>query len=354
MKVAVVYNEPVKGRPDSEDVLDQVKLVCDALKGLGEEFSQFPVRNASSGLRGLPYLSRKSQSDGFPLGDSVVLTMLSLKKFNPDVIVNLLEEINDRQEFQALFIMIYEAMGYAYTGSDQSAVLTATDKVLAKRVMKAAGIPTPEFEVYRGEGDFKIAFQGPWIAKPALEDASVGVNDSSIFDSEKELKMRIPEIHQRYGRQPLLIEQFIEGREFNVSMLETPEGVEVLPVAEMTFRDWPANKPRIVGYNAKWAEGSFEYDNTVRRFMPEGADIDGMREVSMKCWREFGLRGYARVDLRLSALGGIYVLEANPNPCISATSGFIAAVKEGGYSDEKFVKAIIHAALHRYETKSNH
>jgi len=158
------------------------------------------------------------------------------------------------------------------------------------------------------------------------------------------------ELARRAGRagSPWFAEAFIEGREFNLGLLDGPNGPTVLPPAEMLFEDFPEGKPRIVGYAAKWHEDSFEYSHTVRRFdLPgqDGALVAEMSRQALACWRLFGLRGWARVDFRVDGAGRPFILEVNANPCLSPDAGFAAGLARAGIP---FIEAVgrIAAAAH--------
>jgi D-alanine-D-alanine ligase len=119
----------------------------------------------------------------------------------------------------------------------------------------------------------------------------------------------------------------------------------VLPIAEMCF-DYPADKPRILGYRAKWDTESFEYQHTQRRFLAADQDVDLQRrliDIGKKCWSVFGLKGYARIDFRVDSSGQVFVLEMNANPCISDDSGFVAAAIQGGLTQQQLIQRIIDA-----------
>ncbi|MBU0743281.1 D-alanine--D-alanine ligase, partial [bacterium] len=146
---------------------------------------------------------------------------------------------------------------------------------------------------------------------------------------------------------PWFAEAYVEGREFNLSLLDGPDGPRVLPPAELHFVDYPPGKPRIVGYTAKWDETSFEYGHTVRSF--DLADGDGplatrLADLALACWRLFDLRGWARVDFRVDADGAPWILEANANPCLSPDAGFQAAVTRAGLDFDAAVARILAAA----------
>lgn len=142
-------------------------------------------------------------------------------------------------------------------------------------------------------------------------------------------------------------ERFVEGREINVAILEGPQGPEILPIPEIIFVDYPADKPRIVGYAAKWQEDSFECRNTVRRFIDADSEAELCAELSrmaLCCWNIFQLRGYARVDFRVDEEGSPWVLEVNANPCISPDAGFAAALEKRGISYVDGIDRIVSSA----------
>ena len=336
MKIAVVYNEPVSGRADSIDVLDEVSLVTDSLKELGHDFKVFPVGDR----RGT-----------YSLSESVFLLLISLRKYAPNIIFNLIEEFKGESSHQLYFLLMFELANYSFTGSHYEAVLTTNDKGLSKMIMKKFRIATTLYQEYSGQ-EIKISIPPPWIVKPALEDSSIGIDDSSVCDDIAKLTSVLPSMYKTYRKQPILIEKYIDGREFNISLLETVSGnTRVLPIAEMFFHDWPGEKPKIVGYKAKWNRESFEYKNILRQFNPYDAPLSQLSYLALKCWKIFNLSGYARIDMRMDKERNIFVIDVNANPCIAPDSGFIAAAKEGGYEAKDVIKEIIDAA-YIYSKKS--
>ena len=153
-------------------------------------------------------------------------------------------------------------------------------------------------------------------------------------------------MYLRHNGQPILIEEYIDGREINIPLLELEDGtVKVFPISEIVFDDWPTDKPKIVNYAAKWDEQAFEYENTNRTFHPEGAPLDYLEKLALKCWRLFRLRGYARVDARMDKDGNIFIIEINANPCIADGSGFMRSMSEGGLEAKAVVKNLLWAPL---------
>jgi len=173
----------------------------------------------------------------------------------------------------------------------------------------------------------------------------VGISDVNVFPG-KDASI-IEEFREKWGNS-FFIEEFISGREFNVSVLGGEMGPQVMPLAEMTFRDYPAGKPRIVGYEAKWKEGTFEYENTERTFDYSPSDNKmrrKMKSMALKCWDIFGLKGYARVDFRVDENNEPFVLEINSNPCMSRDAGLFASCEKAGLSYVEMVQRIIYDAF---------
>ncbi len=204
--------------------------------------------------------------------------------------------------------------------------------------------PSPE-----GRGRlFHDTFSCPWIIKAVWEHASRGLDDENIVPAEEAegLPRRLRERQRQNGR-PWFAEQFIAGREFNLSILDGPAGAEVLPPAEIDFSAFPPDKPRIVGHAAKWREDSFEFHHTPRRFDFPPADAEllaRLRDLARACWELFRLRGYARVDFRVDGDGQPWILEINTNPCLSPDAGFAAAVERAGLAYDEAIRRIVQQA----------
>jgi D-alanine-D-alanine ligase len=174
------------------------------------------------------------------------------------------------------------------------------------------------------------------------------MDDESVISDFRGVPQRVAAREQRL-KYRWFAERYVEGREINVAILDGPGGPEVLPIPEIEFVDYPAEKPRIVGYAAKWQEDSFECRNTVRRFVDpvrEAALCAELGRVALKCWHIFQMRGYARVDFRVDAEGTPWVLEVNANPCISPDAGFAAALEQAGIPYAEGIERIV--AVARY------
>jgi D-alanine-D-alanine ligase len=223
-----------------------------------------------------------------------------------------------------------------------------TNKILAKERLKLAGLPTPEWlDLRYPEQETEFDQNTSFIVKPVWEDASVGIEGQAVIFPLSDIQRMSEQKIRQSGS--YFAERYIEGREFNISLLASPEGPDLLPVAEIRFVDFPADMPHIVDYRAKWEYESFEYTHTVRNFDFSESDtilIRRMRDLARQCWRLFDLRGYARVDFRVDHENTPWILEINPNPCISPDSGFVAAAERAGLHFNNIIARIINDIPH--------
>ena len=339
--IAIVYNEPVE-REDpcfeaSRDILDQVEAVEHSLTRLGVP----SVRVAFT--RNLRSFIHKIEKGGVRFA------------------FNLCESVDEDPELVPHPAAVMEILGISYTGSSAVTLALTTDKLVTKQLLKAKGIPTPRCETYDGSLPPRLKpFSFPIIVKPRFQDASIGIDQDSVFASDEELRQRLPEFHDRFGS--LILEEYVSGREFNVSLFGYPTP-RLLPTAEISFDELPRGIYPIVGYKAKWDKKSFEYHHTPRVFprdLPYALERK-IHQTALRCFQYFMLRDYGRVDMRVDHSGGVYVLEINANPCISPDAGFPAALAEAGISYKEFVYRLLqfvqsreqkveHAAYHRQKT----
>ena len=275
----------------------------------------------------------------------------ALRARPPDLAFNLAEGLAGHDRLFSVVPSLLDVLGVPYTGCRAEAVYVTTHKLLAKERLVAAGLPTPPVGALwppgaqRDPGPFE---PGVYIAKPVWEHGSAGMADDSVLEAPDRETLQAA-LRRRAGpaAREWFAERFVEGRELNLSLLDGPSGVEVLPPAEIDFSHYPPGKPRIVGYAAKWAPGSFEYEHTPRRFEhpPEdGALIARVSALALACWDLFGLRGYARVDFRVDERGEPWILEVNTNPCLSLDAGFAAAAERAGLGFAEAVARILAAA----------
>jgi D-alanine-D-alanine ligase len=264
-----------------------------------------------------------------------------------EIVFNMVETVFGGDSLASLAPSLFEMLSVPYTGSPAAPMALAADKPLGKRVLRASGLPTPDWSeppIWVGLDDHRT-----YIVKSATEDASLGLDDGSVVRGRTAVHARAALAAERHGGR-WFAEAYIEGREFNVALLEAGGALRALPIPEMCFEDWPSDKPRIVGYGAKWDGGSEEAVKTVRTFglERETAELAQMlAELARSAVELFGIRGYARVDFRVDDQGRPFVLEINPNPCLAPDAGFAAAAAQAGFSYGAMIGSILAAALPR-------
>lgn len=264
-----------------------------------------------------------------------------------DLVFNMVETVFGEDSLACLAPSLFEALGVPYTGSPAAPLALAADKPLAKRVLRASGLPTPDWSdppEWTGLDDRQT-----YIVKSATEDASLGLDDGSVVRGRAAVIARARGAGERYGGR-WFAEAYVEGREFNVALLEIDGALQVLPVPEMRFEAWPTGKPRIVGYGAKWDEASDDAVRTVRAFGLERetpALAQALADLARGAAQLFGIRGYARIDFRVDGAGNPFLLEINPNPCIAPDAGFAAAAAQAGVAYDAMIGSILDAALPR-------
>lgn len=266
----------------------------------------------------------------------------SIQRARPDIIFNLAETIGNKGEFTFLANSVLNFVRIPYTGSPLIPMFQCSNKYLAKKELNAIGVKTPRG--FTLDECHKLRPDKKYIIKPIWEEGSLELDEDCVFTgSDTGFISRI----MNKSRQHYFIEEFIEGREFNISILYGADGPEVLPLAEMTFHDYPEGKPRMMGYKSKWDDKSFEYSHTRRTFRlgKEDAQLkDQLVAICKKCWIELGLKGYVRIDFRVTNKSVPLVIDINLNPCLSESGGFMAASKKKGLTFEEVVARVLEDA----------
>ena len=315
--VAVIYNPVELGGPAVvRGVVDGAMEAHDAIKALGHRVSL---------LR---------------LDEGVRAFVEALDTLRPDVVFNLCEGYRESSAGEYCVAGLLELLGIPYTGSGPIALGIALDKPLSKELFIARRIPTPRFAVYREMPASLEPLTFPVMLKLAAEDASLGITPDNVVVDEASTRRRLQQLLDEYHA-PVLAEEFIDGREFTVALFDG----QPLLVEEIEIHV----EPRIVGFRAKWEAGSEEYQGTTPVFRPVITDQQRaeMMTLAARVWDVINMRDYARVDFRMDAHGRIYVLEANPNPDISAGSGYRRSLEVADISYPDFIARLLDNALGR-------
>jgi D-alanine-D-alanine ligase len=286
--------------------------------------------------------------------DNAVEPVVSaLTSDRPELVINLAESFAGKSALESNVAALLNLVDLHYTGSSPAGLLVAGDKTLSKKVLRFHGIKTPEFAtVYRGAVDWAGDIQFPLIVKPPQEDASLGITQRSIVHDVRELLEKIGEIQGEY-QSPALAEQFIEGREFYVGVLGN-QNARALPVIELDFSRFPADRPRIASWAAKWGDDGDgkgdEFEGTESVFPEDLPDElrDRMQNVAVESFHALRLRDYARIDMRVTDAGEVFVIEVNPNCYLEAKSEFARAAERDGIGYDALIGQIVDLASARY------
>ncbi len=267
-----------------------------------------------------------------------------LSSYDPSewVVFNLLEGLSNRPDLEPEAAAILKRLGYRYTGSPPETLALCLDKARTKSILESRGIPTPAYQVC-DDRKIEVSIPLPAMVKPVAEDASLGIDDGSVVTTYNQLRERVGYILNIY-QEPALVEEFIEGQEFNVALWGNGKP-ECLPLAEIDYSGIADPLRRICSYAAKWEPERDEYRLTpvICPAKIGGRLAERIRSVAIAAYEALGCRGYARVDMRVRG-GEPYILEVNPNPDISPDAGFARAALAAGYTYPEMVERILRLA----------
>lgn len=301
-------------------VLEEARAVSQALEELGYSITQLPLSPPLEQARA------------------------ALMRLNADLVFNLFEGFPGYPETEAAMANLLSDISLTYTGCPGRALALALDKGKAKALLEAEGVHTPAHQTITTETlpTFRLSY--PCIVKPCTEDASHGISEESIVKDSASLQRQVARICELFdGR--ALVEEFIGGREFNVTILGTAQP-QALPISEIVY-SLPPGLPRILTFAAKWEPQSAYFQGT-RPVCPAQIDIETQKLIVRTALLAFKLldcSGYARVDMRLGPADKLYVLEVNPNPDISPDSGAARQARAAGMTYRQFIEAIALLAL---------
>jgi D-alanine-D-alanine ligase len=292
---------------------------------------------------------RKAEHEVLGLAvDGTPECLRALAQAQADLVFNLVESFGGDDTKEPHVAAYYDLLGLRYTGSSARGLTLAMDKALAKKVFSFHGVATPRWAVvWRGRLDSAHDIEFPVIVKPAREDGSIGIGFDALAGNIKELMERIDQLHAEFDH-PVLIEQYIDGREVYMGVLGNHQP-EALPPVELDLSHLPKGTPRIAGTEVKWAEGTRAYRGS-KVSVPELPDDvhETMQRAAITAFQSLGLRDYARVDFRLTRDGKVYLIEANPNPYLASGAEFIKGARASGRTYAQTILEIVELARARY------
>lgn len=317
MRVLVLHSDVAEDAPpDEQDTLATAKAVSSALRVRGHEPASFAFSPDPAGMNRALHESRA------------------------EIVFNLVESVLGQGDLAGVAAAMLARRRIPYTGASAAALACAADKCFGKRLFVSAGLPTPDWaEPPRWTG---LSNDALYIVKSIDEDASIGLDDGAVVRG-CDVRARAAACAAQYGGR-WFAEAYCPGREFNISLIGAGRETCVLPIAETGFEGWSPERPRIVGYAAKWDSNSPDCTGTPRSFgMEREAPILAARlhDLALSAWRLMSLRGYARVDFRLDGTGAPMILELNPNPCLEPNAGFAAAAAEAGIEYPDLIERIL-------------
>jgi D-alanine-D-alanine ligase len=280
--------------------------------------------------------------------DGTQKSLLGLARLDCDLVFNLVESFADDDTADYKVAAFLDLLGRKYTGSGTHGLMLAQDKAIAKKIFAFHGIHTPTFaKSFRGRLDFSHDLQFPVIVKPAREDGSIGIEFSAVVNSIRELMERMDWLHANFDS-PVLIEEYIDGREMYVGVLGNDKP-EALPVVELDLSKLPDGTPRIAAAEVKWGKGTKAYRDTksvIATDLPEEVTL-ALQQTAVAAYQALELRDYGRVDMRLQPDGRVQVIEVNPNPWLGSRAEFAMAARKTGRTYSELVGEITELALAR-------
>jgi D-alanine-D-alanine ligase len=329
MRVLVLHTDVAPDAPpDDQDTLCAVAAVHEALTQRGHDSITAPFVPELGKLKAL------------------------LDEHRPDIVFNLVESVFGLDDLTLIAPAMLEKLGVPCTGNHAGTLSVTTEKPLAKMIMRQCGLPTADWFV---GPDWEGLREGrTYIVKSTTEDCSLGLDDGAVVVGAGAVRERAGYCSRRYGGR-WFAEAFLDGREFNISVIENNGKPQVLPVPEMQYLNWTPGRPRIVGYAAKWDQESPDLANTERLFGIDEKEPDlakRLRDLVARAWTQFGMHGFGRVDLRLDRDGNPFILEVNPNSCLEPGAGLAAAASAAGLSYSDLIMRVIEEGLRQSFTSA--
>jgi D-alanine-D-alanine ligase len=270
-----------------------------------------------------------------------------IKSNPPDIVFNLSEQFNSRSEYERDVAGLLEMMGVVYTGTGVTGLTLCKNKGMSKEILSYHRIRVPDFAIFPPgpviRRPKKLDF--PLFIKPLKDEASYGISQDSFVENDQAFVDRIRFIHERMN-QEAIAEEYIEGRELYVSILGNRR-LEVLPIREVIFSKMPEDKPQFATFKAKWDEAYRErwgIENTFAGDLPDGT-AERIARVCKRAYRTLQIRGYGRIDLRLTDEGSIFVLEANPNPNLATDDELAQSAIKSGMRYPELIQQILRLAF---------
>jgi len=285
------------------------------------------------------------------LYNDIIPLIEEIKEEKPDIVFNLAEVFNQQSHLEKNVVSVLEMLGVPYTGAAAATLFTCNDKGLTKKILTYHRIKVPHFHIfYRGHRVWlPKRIKLPLVVKPLSEEASRGIAQASVTDSEESFLERVRFIHETM-KSDAIVEEYIGGRELYVGVIGNKR-VKVLPPTEIKFGTMSDDEPRIATYKAKWDE-KYRKKWGIKNVFPGrlANDLDRrIKDVCKRAYRALNMRCYARLDIRVTPDSQIYVLEVNANPCIAKHEDFAIAAEKIGLAYPRLIRKVIEMVFRKHE-----
>jgi D-alanine-D-alanine ligase len=331
-KTCLIFYNLLEDEPDvSEKLIDsaaeertEIPAVRKALRELGFNVRTLGVKNINSRI------------------------VKDIEEMKPDFVFNLCEGLCGESSAEIYVAGLFELLGIPYTGSAPLSLGLALNKRRAKEVLDFNGVAVPKAVLWEKDEPLDLKrLEPPYIVKPVHEDGSTGIFEKSVTEDAENAEKLAQKIYKDY-KQPALIEEYIDGREFTIFVLEKEKPM-VLAISEIDFSKFSKDKPRIISYRAKWDRKSRVYrDSPI--VCPANVETElkiKLEKISIAAFSALGCRDYGRVDIRVNKNNKPYVIEVNTNPDIAPESGFEIAAKAADLTYKEFIGTVASNALNR-------
>ncbi len=343
ISVAVIYNH------FGEDIYEKIRKVDPDSLGFEPEYD-IDVATVTEEYEAI---AKALKSEGYNvsilnINEDINVLIDLLQNNPPDVVFNLIEYYREDSALEQSIAGLFALYGVRYTGARPFTLALCQRKGMTKQLLLANNVPTPRYRLLNEPKlPARHGLHYPMIIKPAREDASSGVEKGSVVYNYEELNERIKKAFLEFNP-PILVEEFIEGRELHVSVLGNDPPI-VLPIIEFDFSELPSDHPTIISYDAKWnpLEESFHRVHSICPAKLNRRVEKKVKAAVLDAYEITGCTDYARLDLRLTKDNKVYVLEVNPNPDLTESVSFMESAEHFGLSFGETLSKIVEFALHR-------
>lgn len=331
-------------------LMDKDLIPPDTVDGLSEK-DMAPWKMEYDVLTALRELGHEAR----PLGVGSQLGVIdeALREFQPHIVFNVLEEFRGLGAYVPYVLGYLELIGQPYTGCNPRGLVLADNKALTKKLLRYHRIPLPDFAVFpRGRAVRRPSrLNFPLMVKAVAEHGSVGISQASVVSDDEKLRERVAFIHEQH-QADAMAEQYIDGRELYVGVMGNHR-LQTLPVWEMKFTNLADGALPIATDKVKW-DLRYQKERGIQTGTAENLPPGVSEQICHLCRRVYRIldqSGYARMDLRLTPQGKVYLLESNPNPNLAFGEDFAESAQSTGIRYDQLVQRIVNLGLKYHEER---